>query len=477
VPFLAGYLFWKRWSDRPAPAASEWKYNFGAAFILAASALPLRLLLEANPDWRILLWADVLLLVGAILVGLRSIGGRSWWTHFFIPVSFLLLAAPWPARVERFIIENLTRDIAAATVETMNWLGIPALLRGNIIDLRSASLGVSEACSGIRSVQTVLMSAIFFGELYRLAAVRRFLLIGIALAGTIFLNFVRTALLTWIAATHGIRKEALWHDRVGLFALIVSIALTCGVSILFSRKKTILESQRRESGEHSHLPRFLSCRTACLILVWLVAVECLNEFWFRSRESKGGAKINWTVSWPAPAAGFVRQDLSDDVLSILRCDRGDSGVWRRPDGSVWTMYFIKWGSGRMAAKLARGHTPDVCMTGNGFRMVADLGLAVITLPNIKLPFETYQFEANGKPWFVFFCLDEERVSMPASLSSARNDYISELEPRNRLRAVRDGKRFYGQQVFEIAISGYDSAKTALAALEKALPDLVNVQMP
>jgi hypothetical protein len=141
------------------------------------------------------------------------------------------------------------------------------------------------------------------------------------------------------------------------------------------------------------------------------------------------------------------------------------------------MYFIKWGAGRMAAKLARGHTPDVCMTGNGFRMVAELGPAIITLPNIKLPFETYEFEANGKPWFVFFCLAEEGVSMPASLSSARNDYISELEPRNRLRAVLNGKRFYGQQVFEIAISGYDSAKTALAALEKALPDLVKVQKP
>ncbi|MDB6039478.1 MAG: exosortase [Verrucomicrobiales bacterium] len=472
VPLLAAYLFWKRWEDRPTPESIGKNNMLAAAAILAFVFLPLRLMLEANPDWRILLWTDALVLLGSFLLMIRSIGGQPWLKHFVIPIAFLLLAAPWPTRAEKFIIETLTHDIAAATVETLNWIGVPALLRGNIIDLRSASVGVNEACSGIRSVQTILMTALFFGELNRLILVRRIWLVIVALGGTIFFNFIRTILLAWTAATRGVANEAFWHDKIGLFALVASIALTWAISVLFSGKRAVLAEE--EPNAITIAPRFLSWRAAATIAIGILSIEAINEIWFRTHESKMGPKIDWTISWPPASTGFVRQNLNDDVLTILRCDRGDSGVWKRTDGSEWTMYFIKWGAGRMAAQLARGHTPDVCMTGNGFRMVADLGSAVLTTPDLSLTFEKYEFTSDGKPWFVFFCLAEDRVMTHNPLAGAKDDYLSALKPHSRLRAVRDGKRFYGQQVFEVAISGYRSAETARAALEKALPDLVKV---
>src|SRR5205085_12516932 len=55
VPFLALYLFWKRWRNRPTPAPPA-KIAFPIALILfgAALFLPVRFLAEANPDWRLL---------------------------------------------------------------------------------------------------------------------------------------------------------------------------------------------------------------------------------------------------------------------------------------------------------------------------------------------------------------------------------------------------------------------------------------
>ncbi len=91
-----------------------------------------------------------------------------------------------------------------------------------------------------------------------------------------------------------------------------------------------------------------------------------------------------------------------------------------------------------------------------------------------LPFENYIFKADAQPWYVFFCLHEDRVAQHAPLAGAKDEYISELSSSRRLRNAWEGKRFYGQQVFEIAMSGYKSLAQARAALEQSLPQLVEV---
>src|SRR5437588_13023521 len=57
VPFLALYLFWKRWRIRPAPEPPAMRaLAFVFIFSSAAIFLPIRFLSEANPDWRLLSW-------------------------------------------------------------------------------------------------------------------------------------------------------------------------------------------------------------------------------------------------------------------------------------------------------------------------------------------------------------------------------------------------------------------------------------
>jgi len=504
VPFLAAYLFWKRWPDRPAP---EWMQDVASekpsqtsssaggsgsqlpsaaffyvpALALGLVAWPLRVLLEANPEWRPLLWADALILVFALFLAIAFMGGRPWLKHFFVPAVFILLAVPTRTTTEKWIIDTLTHDISSATVETMNWLGIPALLRGNLIQLRSITLGVSEACSGIRSLQTTLMAAVFFGELYRLAWWRRLALVAMGLGLGIFLNYVRTSLLTWTAATRGAAAEVALHDPAGMASLVLAIAGILAAAILLAKKIHSVKAEEKmaihqvaNSGPVIPAPHFLSWRAVGFIAVWLVFVEVFNAAWFDSRKPQATPEVAWTVTWPAPTQGFARQDLSDDVLELLRCDRSESGVWARPDGSQWTMFFLKWHAGRVAAQLAREHTPDVCMPLNGFTMVAETNAVVFPLGTggARLTFATYIFKADEKPWYVFFCLREDRVVARPPLWRASEEFLAGLRLRNRLRAAWEGRRFYGQQVFEIAMNGYQSLPQASAALSQALPQLV-----
>src|SRR3954463_4064822 len=57
VPFLAAYIFLRRWQDPPAPSSPRAGFLWSAALIASALVLlPVRLIQEANPDWRLLSW-------------------------------------------------------------------------------------------------------------------------------------------------------------------------------------------------------------------------------------------------------------------------------------------------------------------------------------------------------------------------------------------------------------------------------------
>src|SRR5439155_1277417 len=85
--------------------------------------------------------------------------------------------------------------------------GIPAQLEGNLIRIPNGLVGVNEACSGVRSLQTSLMIGLLFGELKRLSIFRRVMLVFAAAAIAFFGNCARAFFLVWIAATRWYRAH------------------------------------------------------------------------------------------------------------------------------------------------------------------------------------------------------------------------------------------------------------------------------
>ena len=115
----------------------------------------------------------------------------AWLRHFAFPVAFIFVAVPWPTAVEAPIIQGLMRVVARVAAETAMLLGIPAQVEGNLIRVSNGLVGVNEACSGIRSLQTALMIGLLFGELKRLSILRRVALVVGAVAIALFANFFR----------------------------------------------------------------------------------------------------------------------------------------------------------------------------------------------------------------------------------------------------------------------------------------------
>ena len=472
VPFLAIYLFWKRWLGRPDPRPSREGYLLLAAALPAAFLIfPLRLVQEANPDWRLISWGMATVTVALTSVGLWLAGGWPWLRHFFLPVAFILIAVPWPTQMEQGLIQSLMRNISATTAEVMNWMGLAARPRGNLIELANGVVGVNEACSGIRSFQATLMISVFAGELFRLSVARRVLLVLTGLLWSVLLNFVRTSVLTLICALRGPETQIRWHDPMGYLLLGLALGgVWWWASVMSSSRQ---ENRAPPLSIDGRRPASWPLKLSYALAAWMLFAEVGTELWYRAHAQKVPSRLAWSIAWPEKKSGFQARPLPEQVQMILRCDESQSGLWKRADGTEWTLFFLKWLPGRMAAQLAKGHTPDVCLPASGFKMVADLGFTSIKIEGLEMPFNTYVFTGNGRPYYVFFCLlDDGGKFTTQEAARAARTYLDALEPERRLRAVWEGKRHSGQRVLEIAMTGYLNREQAQKALAVALPALV-----
>ncbi len=468
VPLLGLYLFWKRWQCRPDPQPGPTPTSAAlAALVLLSLLLPVRLIEEANPDWRPVSWLYALMVTSLTWLAVWYTGGRAWGRHFFVPIVFMLVAVPWPTPIEEYFIQGLMRDVAGATVEALNWLGIPAVQQGNLIKLPSGVIGVSEACSGVRSFQATLMSGIFLGELYRFGRRRRLLFVFLAAAMALVFNFVRTFALTWIGVRNGTSSLLSWHDPAGYFVWMLAFFV---LWIIAARWRGARFEVMPAPSVRGSRPRRLPALALITVAVWLLAVEGLTAAWYRSHES--GLVLNraWTLEWPKQDPGFHFEPIPEEVRLILRFNTGQNGVWDRKDGTRWLMYYFKWSPGRAAAQLAANHSPVACLPASGLTLVSEDGWRKVAADGLELPFHGYVFDNHGEPWHVYFCLWEDRFSVQNGPERG-----GDFGRWSRLKAVLDGRRHLGQEVLEIAILGAHDPATAMAQMRAELPKMIHLR--
>src|SRR3954467_9932917 len=254
VPFFALYLFWLRWEDRPQPYPAPearrsnqapGRNSLGIATVIASTIaigallllLPVRLIEIANPDWRPVSWVHTLAAVAITLCVVWSIGGMPWLRHFAFPIVFVLVSVPWLSAIEAPIVQGLMPTLASIATEVLSLFGIPAEVQGNLVRINGGVVGVNEACSGVRSLQTSIMIGLLFGELKRLRAMQRVLLLVGAIAIAFIANCGRALFLVWIAASHGLTAVEKWHDTAG-YTIVGLVFLGClGITALLARGK------------------------------------------------------------------------------------------------------------------------------------------------------------------------------------------------------------------------------------------------
>jgi exosortase len=91
--------------------------------------------------------------------------GGAWLRALAFPLGFLFFMIPLPATVFYAVAFPLQYVAAQNAVWALDLIGVPVLRDGNVIHLSQVTLGVTEACSGIRSLMSLLALAVAWGYL------------------------------------------------------------------------------------------------------------------------------------------------------------------------------------------------------------------------------------------------------------------------------------------------------------------------
>jgi len=221
VPVLAGYVLWRereRWRGLPYRAN-----NFGLAIMLFAIAL--RILGMLGAELFMARLSLVILISGIVLF----LAGREALRRVAFPIGYLLFMIPLPAIVYYQLTLPLQLWASRLGATGLVALGIHTVRAGNLLFLPNCTLNVVEACSGIRSLLSLLAASVAYGYLAEQSTWKRSVLaiasIPIAIA-TNGLRLVATGVLSYFfgpSVDSGVVHAAL---GLGFFALaFVSIVL------------------------------------------------------------------------------------------------------------------------------------------------------------------------------------------------------------------------------------------------------------
>lgn len=218
VPLFSAFVVWReRHRLKSLPPRPSWSG-------LPLLAFAMCVLIVGQMGAELFLARCSLLLTGAGLILLFS-----GWSHFramLFPWAFLLFMIPIPKIIFNQItlpLQLLASRVAAAALPV---LGVPILREGNLIHLPSMTLEVAEACSGIRSLMSLLTLAVIYGYLMERRLWVRWLLTLSAIPIAVIANSLRIIGTGLLVQYWGADKaEGYFHASWGWIMFIVSLLL------------------------------------------------------------------------------------------------------------------------------------------------------------------------------------------------------------------------------------------------------------
>jgi len=238
VPLFSGYVVWRQreqWLNTESKPA-----NFGLLVMVGAIVLLLVGSLGAELfTSRVSLLA---LLAGMILF----LAGWKVLRAVSFPLAFLLLMIPIPVIIYNqitFPLQLLASRFATFWLEVVQ---VPVLREGNVLILPNYSLEVVEACSGIRSLMTLITLAIAYGYLVEPRRWLRYLLVILMIPIAIVSNAIRimgTGVLTYRFGPKA--AEGFFHEFSGWVIFLAAL-------ILMFASHTILKRFGTRPEQRSH---------------------------------------------------------------------------------------------------------------------------------------------------------------------------------------------------------------------------------
>lgn len=233
VPVLSAYLLWARRDKlrHIAHKPSAW------GMVVVLGSLGLLFLGSLGAENSLARLSIVVTICGLVVY----FAGWAILRAMTFPIAFLLFAIPIPGVVYNSIVFPLQFLASRFATRVLELLGLfPIMREGNILVLPHMSLEVVEACSGIRSLMSLLALAAGYGYVVERSMVVRWLLVIAMVPLAIISNGTRVMITAIMANYMGAKAaQGFMHEFSGwvIFVVATILFLTLHSVITFVRKK------------------------------------------------------------------------------------------------------------------------------------------------------------------------------------------------------------------------------------------------
>lgn len=225
VPLVSAYFFWinreKILSTKVQPS------GWGLWVVLAGI---LQLVLAHLASEHFLMRSSIIVLTGGALI--YAVG----WNVFKamrLPIFYLFLMVPIPAIIYDTITMPLKLFVTKVSVGGLQAIGYSVIREGNIILLPNVTLEVADACSGLRSLMSLIALSTAFAFLSQKITWKRWGLIVSAVPIAIITNVMRVFVTGILAKHYGrVAAEGFFHEFAGMMVFVVAMAFLLGFGFL-----------------------------------------------------------------------------------------------------------------------------------------------------------------------------------------------------------------------------------------------------
>lgn len=222
IPVFSAFLVWQRRKQlallRPKPS---W---FG--LVVVAGSLMMLIVGVLGAEFFLSRSSFIFLVAGLVIYFL----GWNYFRAMVFPWAFLFLMVPIPTIIFNqvaFPLQLLASRLASGLLELV---GVPVLREGNVILLPAMPMEVAEACSGIRSLMSLVALALVYGYFLEPKLFRRVLLVLGAIPIAVIANSLRVVGTGLMAHWWDPEKaEGFFHTFSGWVIFVLSLLLLFAV--------------------------------------------------------------------------------------------------------------------------------------------------------------------------------------------------------------------------------------------------------
>lgn len=231
VPLIAGYFLYQRLQElKITPVQPS---NTGLVVIVLALA---QLITGSLAGEYFTLRSSLIVLLSGMTV--YFFGTQTFKAARF-PILYLLFMVPLPYIVYDALTFPLKRFVTWLSVGFMKLIGLVVIREGNIIMFPSITLEVADACSGIRSLMSLLAISTAYAFVIPVSPIKRWIVMLSALPLALFTNALRV-IVTGILSNYvgAAAAQGFFHEFAGMAVFAIAIALLLAIGTLVRERQS-----------------------------------------------------------------------------------------------------------------------------------------------------------------------------------------------------------------------------------------------